>query len=185
MTPGLHPAITDIGTNLRALSGAPSSYQAAVILAMRDAGIRPDEPVMLVGHSQGGLVAASVASALAGSREFRVTHLVTAGSPLGQQRVPASVQALSLENRQDAVPLLDARDNPRQSNWTTVTVDRGTPVDRGGFGARHAVDGAYLPAAADVDASSDASIRAWRESAAGFFDGSSVQTVSFAVSRVR
>jgi hypothetical protein len=185
LRPGMHRAITDIGTNLRAVAGAPTAYAVGVVQAMRDAGIKPGEPVMLVGHSQGGMVAAEVAAGLAGSSQFHITHLVTAGSPIGHIALPPSVQTLSLENRQDIVPLVDGRDNPRTSTQLTVGVDEGSPVDAAGFGARHDLLSAYAPGAADVEASSDPSIRDWLDGADGFFGGDAVRTVSYDVHRHR
>lgn len=48
--------------------------------AMRQAGIGKDEPVALIGHSQGGIVAATLASDWA--EEYTIEHVVTAGSPV-------------------------------------------------------------------------------------------------------
>ena len=74
---------------------------------MRDAGIGSDEPVLLVGHSQGGIEAAWIASH---SSEFSVTQVVTAGSPIAVLGdYPAGTQVLSLEHHGDVVPLLDGR----------------------------------------------------------------------------
>ena len=50
--------------------------------AMRQAGIGKDEPVALIGHSQGGIVAATLASDWA--EEYTIEHVVTAGIAGGQ-----------------------------------------------------------------------------------------------------
>lgn len=47
-----------------------------------------------------------------GGQAFNITHVVTAGSPIGRTDIPADVQVLSLENQRDIVPHLDAAPNP-------------------------------------------------------------------------
>src|SRR5262249_49728147 len=73
------------------MAGSETVLQKGVEDAMRRAGIGPNDPVMLVGHSQGGIVAARAAEAWAASGEFTVTHVVTAGSPVGRIPVPDGV----------------------------------------------------------------------------------------------
>jgi hypothetical protein len=171
--------VANPGTNLTALGNHVTSYELGVLKALKASGVRADEPIMLVGHSQGGIIAARLAADLRNSRDFKVTHLLTAGAPVGLIDVPPQVQVLSLENRRDVVPELDAAENLRRSNWTTVTVDRGGT----GLGERHYLRTAYLPGAADVDASDDPSVRAWVRSAGSFLAGGQVTTSVYQVSR--
>ena len=86
------------------------------------AGVRPDEPVMLVGHSEGGIVAVNAACHAAASRDFDITHVDTAGAPIGDvaRRLPATVRVLALEHDADLVPHLDGATNPDRPNITTV-----------------------------------------------------------------
>ena len=60
------------------------------------AGVRPGEPVALVGHSQGGMEAAAI---LAHGSPYAVTHVVTAGSPTAHLDgfPPGSPRALARE----------------------------------------------------------------------------------------
>ena len=102
---------------------------------------------MLVGHSQGGMVAAELAGELNRDHEFTVTHVVTAGSPIGLSPVPSSISVLSLENRGDVVPELDGSDNPARSGWLTARVDQGPPDAL----KRHSMN-SYVAGAADFDA---------------------------------
>jgi len=169
---------TDLGTNLRALAGHPSVMSRGVTEALRRAGVRPDEPVMLVGHSQGGMVAAQLATELTRTGEFRVSQVVTAGSPVGLAAVPRSVSVLSLENRGDVVPELDGADNPRTPSWLTAQVSRGGA----GVGGRHAVT-AYQAAARDLDADRDPALARWRAGARGFLRARTVHTLVFQVRR--
>jgi hypothetical protein len=169
---------TDLGTNLRSMANQDSAMSEGVRLALRQSGVRADEPIMLVGHSQGGMVGARLADSLNRSGEFRVTHLVTAGSPIGFAPVPASVSVLSLENRRDVVPQLDGADNPRRSGWLTARTGRGQPSVLGAHST-----GAYVQAAADFDADRDPRVARWRAGAAGFLEQTSVRTQVFTVTR--
>jgi hypothetical protein len=171
--------VSNLATNLRTVGNEPSTYEAGVVLALRDSGIGPDEPIMLVGHSQGGLVAARLAADLAGSAEFRVTHLVTVGAPIGLVDIPPSVQVLSLENAGDVVPELDGTLNPTRPNQVTVKVDRGGS----GTDQRHDLGSGYLPAAADVDACVDGSVVDWMSGARAFLGGTGVSTRVFQITR--
>jgi hypothetical protein len=73
--------VTDLTTNIRAIGGRETAYERGVLNAMERAGITPDEPVLLIGHSEGGMVA--VNAALHNDGRFRITHVVTAGAPIG------------------------------------------------------------------------------------------------------
>ncbi len=50
--------VRDLGTNFLLVSGQDNAYQQGILDAMQQAGVRPGEPVALVGHSQGGMEAA-------------------------------------------------------------------------------------------------------------------------------
>jgi hypothetical protein len=176
-----NPDVTSLATNLRAIAGETTTYERGIIEAMRRAGVHADDDVLLVGHSEGGLVAADTARHLAASREFNVTHVVTAGAPIGVVAggVPGRVDVLAIENEGDVVPHLDGAANPDRVNVTTATTRR----DHGNVGANHDLDLSYVPGAADVDASDDPSVRAYLAGLDGFFDARSVQTHAYVISR--
>lgn len=173
------PDPTSLSTNLKAVTGGRTTYQAGVLEAMRQAGVGHDEPVLLVGHSQGGMVAVNVAAQVAQSREFAVTNVVTAGSPVARLPVPASVQVLSIENDGDVVPHADGADNPDTINHITVTVHRNS----GDAVVNHDITTSYVPAAHDIDASDDPSVRAAVQGLQPFLTGQEVSTVVFHVRR--
>jgi pimeloyl-ACP methyl ester carboxylesterase len=135
---------------------------------MRRAGVSPDDEVMLVGHSEGGIVAVD-AACHANLHRFDCTHIVTAGSPIGvvARSLPQSVQVLALENASDIVPHTDGAANPVTAGITTATVDQSAT----GIGPSHDLEASYVPAAEQVDASDDPSIRLFAASAAGFLSG--------------
>lgn len=175
--------VRDLGSDLRSAAGEPTAYQHGILDAMRQAGIAPREPVLLVGHSLGGMEAAALASRDTG---FAITDVVTAGSPTAQvDGFPDGVHLLSLEHRGDVVPLLDGTDNPDTREQATVTFDDG---GRPEIEAKHGY-GHYVAGAAAVDASADPSLAAEVRSlhSRGFLGGPATDVTSqlFQVVRAR
>jgi hypothetical protein len=170
-------SVNDLGANLNAMTGNPTTLEKGVRDALSRAGAGPHDPVMLVGHSQGGIVAARAANDFVTSGQYNVTHVITAGSPIGRIPIPDKVQVLSLENSGDIVPHLDASDNPTTANRTTVTFDHQT----GDVGGNHELTGNYATAAGQLDSSTDPSVQAFRNSAINFLNGSQVQTHQYQV----
>jgi hypothetical protein len=175
------PDITSLTTNGRALVGEHTAYEQGVLAAMHRAGVQRGDDVMLVGHSEGGMVAVNTARDAVQSGEFNVTHVITAAAPIGLtvSALPSSVQVLALENASDLVPHLDGRANPDKPNVTTATTRHGD----GTIVGDHSIDGAYLAVAADVQASHNGSIRDFLASAAGFFRARGVETRTFQITR--
>ncbi|WP_062518267.1 PGAP1-like alpha/beta domain-containing protein [Demequina gelatinilytica] len=164
----------DVEADLAAVTGEWCDAAQVVVEAMRAHGIGADEPVMLVGHSQGGMIAAVVSATL--SSTYRITQIVTAGSPTGRIALPSSVDALQLENLRDVVPGLDGRPNPATPTRTTVTHDRRHSAQDDAPDASHTVLQAhgipgYAQTARLVDGGLDPSTRAWVEGAAPMLAG--------------
>lgn len=147
--------------------------------AMRQAGIEPGQDVMLTGHSQGGITAASMATDPDILSEFDIKSVVTGGSPIGRFDIPDDISVLSLEHTQDVVPKLDGADNPDRPNWTTVTRElsgaEGTVDGQRGVGNAHSVPN-YANTGADIDASDDPGIEDWRRDQEQFFNGEATGT---------
>lgn len=141
----------DMGANVELAASADSDYARGVLDALTAAGVGPDEPVLVAGHSQGGLLAAR----LVGAEGFSIDHAVTLGAPIGQVHLPGDGQVLALEHRGDVVPLLDAGPNPDTRGEVTVVFDTGP--EAGGVAARHGFP-AYAEGATLVDTSSDPSV---------------------------
>lgn len=173
-----HRSPFDAASNVHLMAGSPAASSRATTEAMAAAGVRPGQPVMLVGYSQGGLTAVQVAADPAVRERFEVTSVLTAGAPTGGFEAPDDVHVLSLEHRQDLVVAADGVDNPDGPTWTTVRRDLlvGTGSDARTaaelpdrpWAAHHLTP--YLGTAALVDGSSDESVRAWMRSAAPFWD---------------
>jgi hypothetical protein len=144
--------VRDLPADLRVISGAGTTYADGICRAMHRAGIGPHDPVLLVGHSLGGMEAATL---LAHGSGFDVTHVVTAGSPIaGVSDYPVGSHVLSLENRGDVVPLLDGHDNADTVPQVTVRFDDHETSIAGNHDVRHYVHGAEA-----VDDSRDRSVR--------------------------
>lgn len=152
-----HDDPLDLASNLQAMGGQTADSTRAVLAAMAAAGIGPHEPVVLAGHSQGGLVASQIA-ALGG---YAVGAVLTVGSPTGSSATAATVPTLSLEHESDVVPALDGRapsDDPRR---TTVR-GRAPREARRSFSRSHGTR-EYAELAEQVDASDHESVAHWRE----------------------
>lgn len=173
--------VRDMATNFLLSAGLPNSYQQGITAAMHQAGVDRDDPVLLVGHSQGGMEAAAI---LGQGSDFNVTHVVTAGSPTAQVHgFPDGTHVLSLEHEGDVVPLLDLAPNPDTVEQVTVTFD-GTDGP-GGIEGEHSYPH-YVEGAALVDAATHPSVRDELASlgAAGFLGAGGVASSQvFSISR--
>ena len=110
----------DMKTNLQEISGRVSNVEIGLEKALAAAGVKPTDRVMLVGHSQGGLVAISAAErSKTGQFPFLVEKVVTFGSPVASHASKNLPAVLAVENSYDLVPKLDGKSNPKAPNWQT------------------------------------------------------------------
>lgn len=177
LRPGDDPR--DLAGNLRLSTGAASTYSAAVAAVLAAAGVPPGAPVLLVGHSQGGMAAYAAAASPAVRSRWKVAGVLTAGSPLARIPVPPGVPVLALENADDVVPGLDGRWPADLRSVTTARFRRQT----GSVEGNHGLD-TYADAADGLPESP--SVAAWRRATAGFLAGGAViSTRRYAVTRSR
>ena len=164
----------DLTSNLSAISKTGfAGSERAVALAMTQAGISPDSKVLLVGHSQGGMVAANISTRFAGS------SVLTFGSPLGQLTGKLLAPTMSVEHERDPVPKLDSRPNPLATNWVTVrhALAGADPI------AQHEMAG-YLGTALSIDDQpADEGLAKIRKQIAGFAGETAGQAYFFEVKR--
>lgn len=146
-------AIRGTAANLDLVAGEDTAYAEAVLAALVDAGVGPGEPVLVAGHSQGGLQAAALAADP--DHGFRITHVVTAGAPVATTDLPDDVAVLSLENSADVVPLLEGAPNRDGARHVTVSVE----VATGDLVGNHDLT-VYGRIATAVDRSDHPSVRA-------------------------
>ncbi|MCU1422050.1 MAG: hypothetical protein JWN36_1701 [Microbacteriaceae bacterium] len=145
----------DMTSNLHGIAGGDSGSIEATRQAMADAGIDANTPVVITGHSQGGLVAARIA----GSGDYNVQALYTLGAPAAQATVPSSVPWVAVEHTNDIVPALSG-------SWThsdPVLVRRELytdgPVPHDNYFPSHQL-GAYEQTSALLDESTEPRVTA-------------------------
>ncbi len=109
----------DLLTNLQEVRGDASVQQVAVQSALEMAGAKSGDVVELVGHSQGGIVAANMAADSDFTRKYQVSGVITAGAPTGNAG-PTHVPVLAFENLNDVIPSLDGMPNQQADNYLTV-----------------------------------------------------------------
>lgn len=164
----------DWTTDVQEMTGAGSQVRAAIVAALEQADLQ-GKPVMLSGHSLGGILAASMAADDGIRERFNVQSVVTYGSPVARFDIPDDVSVLSIEHRQDVVPMLEGRDNPDGPGWTTIRTDDPHGGAEGIVGAHDHGPGGYGQTLATLDsvdglpADVRAAMQDWRERNQMFF----------------
>lgn len=158
----------DATSNLWAMHGpGVAASERAVSKAMGLAGVGAGDKVIFVGHSQGGLVAANLASTK--KPTYRVAGLVTLGAPIAHLAGKLEVPTLALEHTNDVVPKLSLKANPLTENW--VTVSRETTTDpanaRNDIVEAHDLE-AYRDTAKQADESPNEGISQFQKKLSGF-----------------
>jgi hypothetical protein len=97
---------------------------------MERAGIPAGAPVMLAGHSQGGMLAVQLGSDQDFLARYNVTNIMTVGSPIDMAAVDPGINVLAVQHEGDVVPKLDLgglnthlQMPGTPSNVTVVTMD--------------------------------------------------------------
>lgn len=158
--PSLNPTLNTPWQAVKSSRGSADSHSRAVAEALRRAGVPAGSELMLVGHSQGGITAMNVAAA----GRYRVTHVVTAGSPIANKRPAARI--LAIENRGDLVPDLDAVDERTNPQRTVYRFEADRRLSQAA--ANHSLDSGYLPELSDPRFGADPGVRAYLDSAAPY-----------------
>ena len=89
----------DLTSNVAGVAGLPAGSIRAVEQAMADAGIAPDSEIVLVGFSQGGLVADAVAA----SGDWNTVGLETYADPGGGIELPEGIRGVAVRHSDDFV----------------------------------------------------------------------------------
>jgi hypothetical protein len=177
----------DLASDVLGVAHRPADSERAVLQAMAAAGIGRDEPVLLVGHSQGALDAVRVAE----DGGYRVGGVVGFGGPTGRIVLPEDVPVLAVEHDEDLVPVLGGTAAGGAAGLRRVVVRRSLPD--GGFGpttspataAFPAHDlGAYRRTTAAAEASGDERVRTFRAETAPFLDAGEGTATRYRARRV-
>jgi len=110
----------DLTSNVAGVAGLPAGSIRATELAMADAGITADSEVVLVGFSQGGLVADAVAA----SGAWNTVGLETYGDPGGGIELPEGIRGVAVRHSDDFVV---ATGGPQQPTDRTIVERRAYP----------------------------------------------------------
>lgn len=102
---------------LRPLGADAGATERAVREAMAEAGVRPNDPILPVGYSGGGIVAAE----LAADPELNAVGAVNLGGPVASAPTREGVGLLSFEHDEDLVPSTGGSGHPADER---VTVSR-------------------------------------------------------------
>ena len=143
----------DLRSNTELIGDSENSNSSrAAHAAMNAFGVNATDRVILVGYSQGGMLASQLAE---GSPN--VVGLITIGAPIANSNLPADLPTLSIEHSNDIVPALAGATNPMTENWATAS--RHFEIGLGqSVAAAHEID-AYNETAKLVDGSSDSGLR--------------------------
>lgn len=115
LLPGKNPL--DLGSNLRAMAHPGFAASERAINQALNTVAKPGDRVVFVGHSQGGLISANLASK---PQHYRTVGLVSFGSPIAQLAQNLQTPTIAIEHKNDPVPKLSLRPNPNAENWVTV-----------------------------------------------------------------
>lgn len=94
--------------DLRWAGAESGAGERAVREAMREQGVQPGDPVVAVGHSGGGIIAAN----LAADPDLNVIGAVNLGGPVASAPTREGVPLISLEHAEDLVPLTGGSGHP-------------------------------------------------------------------------
>lgn len=177
-------SVRDWNSNFHLTGGESSDAAQMVRDAIEAAGIGPDEPIMLQGHSQGGGVGVYLAASDLAA-EYDISHVVTYGSAPDRLPILDDVEYLNLVTTPDPTPGGDGKTPPDLPNVTTLEIDLQSAENpaiaamAGTVGQAHSL-AAYATAAQSADASTHPSVEAWREGASDFFGDGEVSRQQFA-----
>lgn len=129
-TPESEPNAADLESNFREQLNLDSAMRLGTIQAIHKAmsadGVswaeRPNESVLLCGHSQGGMIAVALAALNPEELGFTVDAVLTMGAPTRRIRLRPSVAMIAIEHDQDIVPSLDG--TPRKEPDQRVVLRR-------------------------------------------------------------
>jgi hypothetical protein len=131
--PGIHSVLPT--ADPRDLSGAAreeltgaSAYHEAVVEALQRTALPGGVRIVVIGHSQGGIVGADLTRDPRVRRIGPVTHLLAAGAPISGIPVGAGTRVAELVDPDDIVPALDGRATRMRPGRQVVVGARADPV---------------------------------------------------------
>lgn len=124
--PASTPNPADFEANVREALNLPSSMRVGVIRAIHDAMRRAgvadhnSENILMVGHSQGGMVATALAAQSPEESGLTVQGVIGMGTPSRRMRIRPDVTMLAIAHDQDVVPSVDGASERSIDHRVTV-----------------------------------------------------------------
>lgn len=141
--------VFNIGSNISSMTSTDlAASEIAVRQSLDQLDVGDNDRVILIGHSQGGIIASNIAI----SNDYQVAGLISVGAPIAHQEI--EIPVISIEHANDLVPALSGQTNPISNNWVTV---QNTPEVETIIQA-HAMTG-YIETAKLMDQSEDVGLR--------------------------
>ncbi|MDR1152234.1 MAG: hypothetical protein LBK72_07140 [Bifidobacteriaceae bacterium] len=181
----------DVIADIEAMGLGTNDIVDGLTQALKDAGAKKGESILMIGHSLGGITAAAAAASPAFAKRFSAPAIITLGSPISSIPISDKATVLALEHTEDVFAALSGAPNPKTPNFTTVTRDLATSSDAAERKAAKDFPGTasharpyYTNTLAMVDASKDPSIQAFKKAIAPIMvAGAKVVTIQYEVTR--
>ena len=107
--------VFNVGSNISAMTSTElAASELAVRQSLEQLNVDRNDRLILIGHSQGGIIASNIAV----SSDYNIGGLISVGAPIAHQDLQAPV--ISIEHANDVVPALSGETNPISNNWVTV-----------------------------------------------------------------
>lgn len=106
-SPAARGTVRDLTANLDLMASRPTAAVESVREAMAAAGVPHGAPVLLVGHSQGGIIAGELATDAGFREQYDVSHVLAFGAPVDHLDFDSSTRVLQVQHEHDVVPRLD------------------------------------------------------------------------------
>lgn len=129
--------------SVRAVEGQMTPSVAMVASALREVGAVKGEPIVITGHSHGGITGSMFANNPRMRAEFDVALVITAGSPIDRHTIRADTHVLAFEHTEDPIPGADGVNRLSKPGLTRVErtlADSADPLISGGQGIHHIHD---------------------------------------------
>lgn len=118
----------DMESNAREMIGLESAMRLGVVKAVQDAMIRDGlsghelhtQPVLICGHSQGGIVAVALASLPPERAGLNVRGILATGTPGRRRRIRPDVVMVAVAHDQDVIPAMDGAPDRCPDHRVTV-----------------------------------------------------------------
>jgi pimeloyl-ACP methyl ester carboxylesterase len=155
-----------------------AAVERAVRLALAEAGAELGDPLLPVGHSGGGIVAA----ALAGDPDLNVTTAVNLGGPVVSEALRDGATLLTIEHEEDLVPATGGWGHPSPDRLTVSRSVLEAGVEHDEAVPAHLLV-RYQETAALMDASEEPRLVAMREEVAAFTGGGTGEMTRWVATR--